>query len=194
MTDLKNDIESIIYYDDFPNTFGVDNIEFAAGKGCFGKIEFPTCFLTDISHYEVSHYTLLDTVEIGACHFLDGLADYYNYDFKGRKFKKLIFCNPFGFGLHQKFEGIRFIQRAGELLEDVGEIFLLGQMANPFVKKKNVEKRIGEYNKENDEDKWIIERELDSSELEEINSKHTFYTSTGITIKPNIGYIIKRCS
>lgn len=192
MIDLNTHIDTLVHYDDFPETIDVQNIEFGAGKGFFGKIEFPNCFLTDQSDYQIKHFTEVDEVKFGSCHFLDGLADYFNYDFKGKKFRKLIFCNPFGMGLSKKFEGIKFLDRANDLLEVNGEIFLLGQHANQFVKKKNVEKRINEYNLEFSDKKWKIDSELNSAELMDLNSKHTFCTSTGKAIVPNIGFVLKR--
>lgn len=174
----------------FPLTEEVTNIEFGAGRGCFGKIEFPQCFLTDLMDNGLQHATDIDNPEVEDCHYLDGIADYYTFNFDGRKFRNLVFCNPFGFGFNGKYETIRFLNRALELLNENGEIYILGQNGNGWVKKNKAVKWVSNYNETNDCN-WSINKELTTCELEELNARHNFRKTTGDGIYVNVGYTLK---
>lgn len=174
----------------FPLPNDVNNIEFGAGRGYFGKVEFPECFLTDVNCEGLTHFTEAGE-DINNCHYLDKTVDYFNFDSKGRKFNTLIFCNPFNFGLSMKYEALKFLRKAESLLINNGEIFLLGQHSNGFIKKQKAEKWINYHNKEYGFEKWKIDRELDDVELDEINKRNIFRKTTGEEIYANVGYYLK---
>lgn len=181
-------------YPDYRTTFplpeAVKSIEFGAGKGYFGKVEFPNCFLTDLNDWGVLHASEVKGTEFEEFHHLDGIIDYFKFNFEGRKFDRLIFCNPFLFGFKGKYETIRFLNRAKELLFDNGEIYVLGQKKNGWVNKHKTEKWVEEYNS-NINKNWSFTNFLTSEQLEDINSRHIFRKSTGETIFVNIGFTLK---
>lgn len=181
-------------YPDYRSTFplpeDVASIEFGAGKGYFGKIEFPNCFLTDLNDPGVLHVSEVIENESVDCHYLDGIVDYFDYNFQERKFNRLIFCNPFLFGFNGKYGTNKFLNRAKELLNIDGEIFVLGQKNNGWVNKKNAQKWVNVYNS-NVNNNWSFISDLTTKELEDINSRHLFRKSTGETIFANVGYKLK---
>lgn len=75
----------------FPNPVEVVNIEFGAGKGYFGKANFPMCFATDIEDYDRIHITDCEGCDESDCHHLDSLLDFFEFDFGNRKFNRLVF-------------------------------------------------------------------------------------------------------
>lgn len=178
------------YRESFPLPNNVNNIEFGAGRGYFGKKEFPECFLTDVNCEGLTHFSEIKEDEEN-CHYLDKTVDYFNFDNEGRKFNRLIFCNPFNFGLKMRYEALKFLKKAESLLMNDGEVFLLGQHANGFIKKENAEKWIKYHNEEYGFEKWRIERNLNEEELAKINERNIFRQSTGEEIYAGVGYFLK---
>lgn len=181
------------YRETFPSNEEVHHIEFGAGLGYFGKKEFPNCFLTDLSDYSFTHFNdLLDPTEIDKCHFLDKVSDYYSLDVQGRKFNKLIFCNPFGYGFRGKNETAKFLKRAEELLNVNGEIFVVGQVGNRWVKKIETEKWINLYNQNiNQTNRWEFIHVLNATELSDFNSRHHFRQTSGQDALISQGYVLR---
>jgi len=177
------------YRSSFPEPVNVINIEFGAGLGRFGKIEFPNCFLTDSHDYNVLHVTEVSPGE--CCHHLDGILNYYNFNFEKRKFNRLVFCNPYEFGFRGKNETLKFLQRAEEILNVEGEIFILGNHNNPWTKRTSLLKNIEIYN-ERFLKKWRVDTVLTDLQLSDINDRHVFRQTTGLIVRPNYG-IILRC-
>lgn len=127
----------------FPDDPSIKNIEFGAGKGYYGKKFLPSCFSTDIQNGNLLHFTEIDGSEGDQeCHYLDNdNCDFFNYNFS-RQFEKIIICNPFGFGLKNKFESIDFFNRAGDLLVNDGKLIILGNVRNPWANYENLQKYI----------------------------------------------------
>lgn len=179
------------YRDTFPVTEDVLNIEFGAGKGCFGKTEFPECFLTDIHDYEVSHASDCQTPVIGECHFLDGIEDFFTFDSRGKRFENLIFCNPYGFGFQGKTSSEIFLNNAERLLLNGGQIFVLGQFANHWVNNRKIQKWLDKYNTLVGEERWELISYLTKTEIDYFNSRHIFRYSTGGEFYTNCGYTLR---
>ncbi len=114
----------------------VVNIEFGSGKNYFGKCEYPECYLTDKNIPQSPHFMeCLPDYHEADCHYIDFACDFYDHNFYGRLFQKIILCNPFGFG-YQLSEGRLFFNRAGDLLDNNGQIIIICSKTNPHVKKK----------------------------------------------------------
>lgn len=119
---------------------GIINIEFGAGKGYFGKKEFPSCYTTDKKTPSVDHFILhplnYDTID---CHYIDFDCDFFEHNFNNRKFNNIILCNPYGFGYYGYLGAQKFFNRAGEILNDNGKIIVLCTHSNKFAKKDALE-------------------------------------------------------
>ncbi|TRW25841.1 hypothetical protein FMM05_06360 [Flavobacterium zepuense] len=127
----------IVEFVNFPND-QVFSIEFGAGRGCFGKKFLPACYLTDAVNNNLPHFRELEEYsENSQCHYLDSMYDFINSEDLGRTFTKLIFCNPYDFGVGGYGETKQFLSRAGQLLDVGGEILMIGGVKNRWVKHKN---------------------------------------------------------
>lgn len=159
----------LVHHLDYPNNNQIKNIEFGASKSYFGKKEFPYCYLTSLEYPNLPHFKTLDNYDEEDCHYLDGTCDFLNDDLNGRTFDKLIFCNPFGYGFKGREYAKEFLNKAGSLLNENGEIFFIGSRANIWIKYHNVN-RYFNHLKNNDELKY----ELELSELTELTSTHNY--------------------
>lgn len=178
------------YYYDFHNTVGVDNIEFGAGKSYFGKVEFSKCFLTDKIDFGAVHFLnnniIVDDTNI---HYLDGIADFYNYDFEDKKFENLIFCNPYYYGCNSLSATERFLNRCYDLLQTEGKIHIFGGYHNSYVNK--IQKWFDKLDAEM-KSKWQIE-ELDDKVLSKFNSKYDFRTyESNYKVELRFGFILTK--
>lgn len=162
----------IIHHLNYPNDVEISNIEFGVSKSHFGKKEFPLCYLTDKQYPNLPHFKSVDNYDDETCHYLDGTCDFLNDDLNGRTFDRLIFCNPFGYGFNGREYSKEFLNRAGTLLNDDGEIFFIGNRCNGWVKYDNVNKYLN----------YLIEKEelnyrLELSELTELTPAHNYVTN-----------------
>lgn len=167
----------IIHHENFPNDDDVRHIEFGASKSCFGKIEFPYCYLTDREIPTIPHFTTFADYVNENCHYLDGLCDFFSDNLNGRTFDKLIFCNPYGYGFNGREYSKEFLNKAGSLLNDNGEIFFLGNSRNGWVKYKNVDKYLKFLTEEE-----ALEHNLELSELTELTAVHRYVTEYEFTM------------
>lgn len=182
----------LAHHTNFPND-DVDNIEFGAGKNYFGKKEYPSCYLTDIEYPNIEHFMTDANYELGNYHYIDGLCDYYDYNFN-RKFNTIILCNPYKFGYIGLAEGKRFFDRADQLLNPNGEIHIIGKSINKWCSSESLEfyldNQIPEFKASAD---FRIESYLELNEQDEINTTYDFY-QVGLqrTTLPNERIVIKR--
>lgn len=128
ITDINGN--PLVHHVNFPID-EVRNIEFGAGKNYFGKREFPSCYITNLTTPNLHHFTHYPNYELEDCHYLDATCDYYNYNFN-REFENIILCNPYHFGFSGLGAGKRFFDRAGELLCREGKIHIVGHSSNPW--------------------------------------------------------------
>ncbi|MDQ6470132.1 hypothetical protein RB619_05715 [Flavobacterium sp. LHD-80] len=185
----------IAYHEIFPGDVEVNNIEFGAGRNNYGKIEYPNCYVTDLSYpAELKSYFQEYEDDNTDYHYLDNICDFYNTNF-GRQFENIILCNPYGYGFYGLAAAKKFFDRAGEILIENGLIHILGKNNNKWSKKESFDKFI-----KNDvitvyQSKYDFKLEsfetLDSEH--DINVKYKFYT-TGLLTEtiPNERLIIKK--
>ena len=119
---------------------GIIHIEFGSGDTCFGKREYPRCYLTDLKIPAKQHFMqCLPDYENVDCHYIDFECDFYNHNFDGRLFEKIILCNPYNFGCYGLIEGQIFFNRLGELLNNGGQVIIICNKTNPFASKRKVQ-------------------------------------------------------
>jgi hypothetical protein len=184
----------IVHYSNFPND-NADNIEFGAGKGCFGKKFLPSCYLTDITNNNLPHFKeLAQYDENSNCHYLDHLYDFIKSDIINRTFDRLIFCNPYGFGVGGYGEAKDFFTRAGRILNVGGEILMIGGITNRWVKYTNA---VNYYNQLIGEENLLYEFQISPLTVLDDNHQyrlnHVFTLSDiNVDIKPNQMYSITK--
>lgn len=132
---LENEIS---HHLDFPNNLQIKNIEFGAGRNFYGKKEYPQCYLTDLSYPDFLHFTETEDYREDNSHFLDGLCNFYTYNFE-RTFNNIILCNPFNFGFNGLGNAKKFFDRAGDLLNIDGKINIIGSSQNPWCSKDSLD-------------------------------------------------------
>lgn len=130
-----------------PNNYNnldeIVNIEFGSGKGYFGKREYPECYLTDQKIPDLQHFMeCLPDYHNSDCHYIDFACDFYHHNFNGRLFQKIVLCNPYEFGYIGLSEAKIFFNRAGDLLDNNGQIIICSK-SNPFVKKRKLVDYLG---------------------------------------------------
>lgn len=184
----------ILHFENFPND-EVHTIEFGAGKGCFGKKFLPTCYLTDIYQIDLPHFKTLDEYDENSnCHYLDHICDFLDSPSIERTFNKLVFCNPYEFGVGGYGETKQFLSRAGELLDIGGEILIVGNSTNRWSQYKKAKKYY---------DQLIQDENLDYrfeiADLITLNDNHPYrvnnvYTLSNINVQtfPNQLYTITK--
>lgn len=180
------------HYTNFPND-EVLNIEFGAGKGHFGKKEFPNCYLTDLSIPEIPHFTLHpDDYENIDCHYLDYECNYFETNLNGKTFDNLIICNPFEYGFLGIGTAKDFLDRAGELLNDNGCVYIIGHSKNPWSKYRNIERYLDKL-KASGELTYNMELTKETIDDQHDYSKYNFtHCDLKTTTEPNEKIIIKK--
>ncbi len=168
-----NEIE---HHTDFPNDLKITNIEFGAGKNNFGKIEYPKCYVTDLTYPEsILHFKNYVDYKNEDCHYLDDICDFYEHKFE-RKFKNVILCNPYGYGFDKLGSAKKFFNRAGDILIHNGKIQIIGRDNNKFCKKESLDNFL---KNEIEIYKSKYDFELESFEVLDvnhlINKQYTFY-------------------
>lgn len=129
-----------IKHNEYKKHDNIVNIEFGSGKNFFGKCEYPECYLTDKNIPQLQHFIeCLPDYHKANCHYIDFACDFYNYNFDGRLFQKIILCNPYDFGYQGLAEGKLFFDRTGDLLDNNGQIIIICNKSNQFVKKKKLD-------------------------------------------------------
>ncbi|MFD1257104.1 hypothetical protein ACFQ3S_09875 [Mucilaginibacter terrae] len=127
------------HYLNFPNDPMVKNIEFAAGKTFFGKMEFPNCYLTDIAIPPIEHFmNFPQDYENHDCHYIDQQCDYYKLNIGAKRFDNIIFCNPFEVGFRGRFETKDFLETAHTMLSEDGTVIVLGSSTNQWSQYRNL--------------------------------------------------------
>lgn len=192
---IENDIISQIqHYNTWPAQDTVKNMEVGASINYFGKIEFPNCYLTDISDHNLPHFTKVSNCEFGKCHFLDKIIDFFQISNEEIEIDRIIFCNPFKIGFRGKGYTKEFIFKAAEILNYDGEIKILCNSQNTWAKHRNAKKYIDKLTKEIPS----LNYDIHISEVEEIDEEHRYrkkykfvQTSIDKTTIPNEYYTIK---
>jgi hypothetical protein len=183
----------IQFHANFPYDNDILNIEFGAGRNNFGKREFPSCYLTDLSYPNLLSYFSDYTDENEDYHYLDNICDFYDIRL-GRQFDNIILCNPYMYGYKNLGEAKRFFNRAGKILNTDGKLHIIGSSSNPWCKKDSYDKYV-----KNEIEAYFSEYnfELESFEVlnqeHEINRAYNFFTS-GLNQQtvPNEKLIIKK--
>jgi len=190
-----NDVNGhpLVYYNNFPND-DVRNIEIGAGKNYFGKREFPRCYITDLKTPSLEHFTNYDDYENQDCHYIDTEFDYFESNINGRTFDNIICCNPSEYGFLGLGYAKDFLNKAGELLNDDGSIFILGHKKNPWANARKIEK----YLKQLKESEQLLYN-LEIVDFEIIDEQHRYiqeYKFTRCDIEtstqPNEKIVIKK--
>lgn len=127
----------LVHHVNFPED-EVQNIEFGAGRNNFGKREFPNCYLTDLIYPKLQHFTTDENYEQGNYHFIDGLCNFYEYNFN-KRFDRIILCNPFNYGYKELGGGKLFFDRIDDLLTEDGEVHIIGKACNPWCSKESLD-------------------------------------------------------
>jgi len=157
---------ALAHYVNFPMD-DVQNIEFGAGKNCFGKREYPNCYLTDLKYPDnLNHFTIDVNYENGEYHFIDGLCNFYDFDFN-RKFEIIVLCNPFYYGYNGLGAAKRFFDRVDDLLTESGEIHIIGKECNPWCSRESFEEYL-----ENDLEVYKPKASFEIKEYENLNLNH----------------------
>lgn len=177
------------YRESFPTNEDVVNIEFGAGKGYFGKSEFNPCYQTDKFKFELDHVCDVEHDDLERLHALDCSVDFFEVN--SRKFERLIFCNPYGFGFSKRYQAFDFLQQAEKLLNTNGEILVLGQQKNGDAIDRKAKKYLAKYNEEKNKTIWTFDREIPQEEITRINEKHSFRRTDNQPIYVQFGYYLK---
>jgi len=147
----------------------ISTIEFGAGKGFFGKKEFPSCYTTDREIPSVEHFSRFpNDYETRECHFIDATCDYLNLELNGHTFNHIVLCNPYGIGFSGRNNTKYFLMIANAILNPDGIITILGNSTNPWSTYSNIEKHY----KKLVEDKEL--EDLFTHEVESINDNHRY--------------------
>lgn len=179
----------------FPNdNETVTNIEFGAGRNYYGKKEFPNCYLTDLTNPNLLHFSQYVDYEFENCHFLDANCDFYEYNF-ARTFENIILCNPYNYGFSGFGSAKKFFDRAGTLLNEEGEIHIIGHSLNKWSCKDSFEEYL-----ENDIEDYKSKYNFKLHSYESLNREHSinatyrFYRTElkDLTV-PNERLVIKKC-
>ncbi|WP_175622834.1 hypothetical protein [Chryseobacterium schmidteae] len=167
----------IQYHENFPHDLNIVNIEFGAGRNNFGKREYPSCYLTDLSYPKMLSYFNEYNDENSDYHYLDNICNFYDSSFD-RQFQNIILCNPYNYGFKKLWDGKKFFDRAGELLNEQGELHIIGKSSNYWCNKESFDKfsknEIGTYISKYQFELLSFEN---LNEEHEINQNYTFYTS-----------------
>lgn len=185
--------DPIQYHGNFPHDLNVMNIEFGAGRNDFGKREYPSCYLTDLTYPEMLSYFREYNEDTVDYHFLDNVCNFYDSSFE-RQFDNIILCNPFDYGFKKLGDAKKFFDRTGELLNVDGRLHIVGHSNNPWCKKDSFDNFI-----KNEIEVYFSKYkfELETYEVlntdHEINQTYKFY-STGLNQRtvPNERLIIKK--
>ncbi|WP_438966338.1 class I SAM-dependent methyltransferase [Flavobacterium sp.] len=183
----------ISHHNDFPNNGNIVNIEFGAGRNYFGKKEYPKCYLTDLITPDLIHFTQSADYNEVDNHFLDDVCNFFDYNFE-RTFDKIIMCNPFNYGFNGLGNAKKFFDRAGKLLNDNGEIHIVGSSLNPWCSKDSFDEFFyNEIDLYKTDYNFILHSHEELSRENRINTSYRFYKTElkDITI-PNQKIVIKK--
>lgn len=186
----------IEYHNDFPYNNEVSNIEFGASINYFGKKFFNKCFLTDIEDKGLPHFTKIDNISYGNCHFLDSICDFNSFNPSNKKFDNIIFCNPYGVGFRGRENSRIFLNNAGKLLKENGKIHLITNHTNSWGKFQNAKNYLDKLKEDNLLNyNLVIENMITLDENHEFvtNQKYTF-TDINQPTTPTQYFIIKKIS
>ncbi len=105
------------------------------GKITMGKKFFPNCLLTDNNSTLTSkfkHFTGFVDYEnrIEEIHFLDHQLDFKDIP-EGKKFHKVIMCNPYHYGIKTKTNAENFENKISNILKPDGELIVVVKNSNP---------------------------------------------------------------
>lgn len=153
---------------DFPNNHDVMNIEIGAGTSYFGKKYFPLCYLTDLSYPDVPHFESVDDYENSKVHYLDYSGDFFGMKID-RKFNRIIFCNPYKFGLQSEYSSRLFLNKIGDLLNDGGAAMIVGNHSNGWAKYRNANRMLGRLSESGD-----LNYQFELSDLMKIDENHDY--------------------
>lgn len=153
---------------DFPNNGNILNLEIGAGINYFGKKYFPLCYLLDIEMPNYPHFDQVEDYEGNNVHYLDYVCNFYEIE-TDRTFDRIIFCNPYEFGLHSEVSAKKFLDKIGDLLNVGGVAVIIGNHTNRFAKYRNADRFLKRLNENND-----LKYGFELSDLTEIADTHEY--------------------
>lgn len=122
---------------DYPNTL---HVELGAGCGNFGQKYHSECFLTEKrTETEVKQICKNYHVDIFSC-------DAYNIPCNDNRFKKILMCNPYGYGFNDTESGFDLLNEFARVLINKGMVIVLSTHTNSYAMPKRVLRRIDEFN------------------------------------------------
>lgn len=184
----------ITHHPNFPNDLDVVNIEVGASKNCFEKKYFPFCYLTDLlSIDDLPHFATIQDYDYDNCHFLDYVGNFFELNIE-RVFNTAIFCNPYGFGFQGKEHSKIFLNKAGEILSEEGELLIIGNATNGWSKYESAQKWLTKLTEENELNYSMQISDLTTlTDEHEYRSNHTFNRKTiSVPAMPNQMFRIKK--
>jgi hypothetical protein len=160
--------EAIVSHLDFPENGEVLNLEVGAGTNFFGKKFFPLCYLCDLSEPDFPHFDGIVDYENKNVHYLDYVGDFYELNID-RTFNKVIFCNPYLFGLQSEISAKKFLNKIGDLLAVGGEAMILGHHSNGWASYRNATRRLRKLKEDQ-----ALNYDFNLSNLTSIDNQHDY--------------------
>lgn len=148
------------------------NIEFGAGCGNFGKKFYSKCLTTDIHNGS----------KCEIC-YIDFICDVMKPLFWENRFDIVIICNPYGYGFKDRDDAYYLLCNLAKILKNGGRIIIIGNDINPYCKRNFIEKRITEFNQ--NQNIQFEYRTTNSFEITVDYPNYTFYTENQLPTIPN---------
>jgi hypothetical protein len=170
---------------EFTDKSNILHIELGAGCGNFGQKYHPQCFLTEHkTETELKNICKDFYVTIFSC-------DAYNIPCSDNRFRKIIMCNPYGYGFQDVEYGLPLLQELARVLSNNGTVIVLSTHTNSYAMPERVSKRVNEFNAENNSVQFNCQMQEIDCNIEYPN--HKFFHVNGLSETSPSNQIILTC-
>lgn len=143
---------SAFFDSDFQDDPSVLHLELGAKCGDFGRLYFPSCYLTD-----------LDESLRGRCvpFQIDVFCSATSIPWPNDRFHLVIICNPWEYGFKDRENAMKLLNELTRVLVSGGRVLILSSKINPWGAADRVKERVHDYSSATGVDIGFASEEID---------------------------------